>query len=467
MNDKLDTDKAGVSESIGATERVIDLFGGIRPMAAKLDMPVTTVQGWKKRGLIPQARHADILAAAARENIALAASELSETDPAGGRLDIAPREDVTTSPLSPVMAKRSNALGWTALTIALFTLIATSIGAAAAWLLYLEPLGGRVAALEARPAYDHAIDALNGRVDKLEARLAQAPNTALAASATAPDGESDRLSALERELSDIKAASAESAQLAKRLADLQIASGGRELLAQSIRDIQSSTAATQGEVERLSAQVATLGGRVDKADAALAERRQQGLRAEAVMLAVGELRAAMRGDAPFAKDVAAVRALAPGDQEMSALLDRIQPYADDGVPTQDDLHADFGRLAPNIVRAAVVGDGDRWWRQALYHIESVISVRRVGDSVQGDTPDAVVARAEEKLDEDDLKGAISALKSLTGHTADLAATWLHEAAHRVTIDETEADLTRLSIDRVANATPPASVEPQVQPQSQP
>lgn len=44
--------------------RVIEAFGGIRPMAAKLGIAATTVQGWKKRGAIPEARQADILRAA-------------------------------------------------------------------------------------------------------------------------------------------------------------------------------------------------------------------------------------------------------------------------------------------------------------------------------------------------------------------------------------------------------------------
>ena len=60
-------------------------------MATKLGAPVTTVQGWKKRGLIPQARHADILAAARREGIALDSSELAATDAVSGtRPDPAP-----------------------------------------------------------------------------------------------------------------------------------------------------------------------------------------------------------------------------------------------------------------------------------------------------------------------------------------------------------------------------------------
>lgn len=48
---------------------IIERFGGIRPMAAKIDTPVTTVQGWKKRDVIPGTRRAQILSAAAQNNI--------------------------------------------------------------------------------------------------------------------------------------------------------------------------------------------------------------------------------------------------------------------------------------------------------------------------------------------------------------------------------------------------------------
>jgi uroporphyrinogen-III synthase len=34
-------------------DAIIERFGGIRPMATKMGVPVTTVQGWKKRGVIP------------------------------------------------------------------------------------------------------------------------------------------------------------------------------------------------------------------------------------------------------------------------------------------------------------------------------------------------------------------------------------------------------------------------------
>ncbi|HEY0837571.1 MAG TPA: hypothetical protein VGE72_26895, partial [Azospirillum sp.] len=76
-----------------ATERIIERFGGIRPMAHKLDMPVTTVQGWKKRGAIPLSRHADLRAAAVKHGITLDEADLEAATPAEDRHGVAPAPD--------------------------------------------------------------------------------------------------------------------------------------------------------------------------------------------------------------------------------------------------------------------------------------------------------------------------------------------------------------------------------------
>ncbi len=68
------------SQPIHNASEIIERFGGIRPMAAKIDTPVTTVQGWKKRDVIPAARRDQILTAAQDNNIDL--SDISETSTA-------------------------------------------------------------------------------------------------------------------------------------------------------------------------------------------------------------------------------------------------------------------------------------------------------------------------------------------------------------------------------------------------
>lgn len=443
------------------TEQIIDRFGGIRPMAAKLDTPVTTVQGWKKRGAIPTARHGDILAAAAREGIALDPAELAQTDPGGPASRSEPRlaEAVIERPAESAAEGRRGA-GRAALVLSLVSLIVALAVGFAGWQMFVHPMRKHIAALESRIAALEPGSNLVRRLDVLESEIAQRPQQA--AAPVEGGAAADRVAALEQELAQMRTNAPDADQVAKRLSDLQIAAGGRELLAQSIRDIQSSTAATQGEVERLGDQLKAVGLRLDQVDSVLSQRRQQALRAEAVVLAVGQLRAALRASKPFAKEIASVHALTADDREIGAVLDQLQPLADSGVPTRDDLRTDFGRLAPEIVRSAVVGNGSSWWHQALYRLESVISIRRVGEGVPGDKTDAVVARAEAKLEEDDLDGAINTLHALSGLPGEVAAPWIRDVDQRLAVDRAETELTRLAIGRVAAGTAASERPPQEQ-----
>lgn len=62
--------KSGKKPIENAAE-IIEKFGGIRPMSSKTNVAVTTIQGWKKRGVIPGTRRAMIIDAANEHNIEL------------------------------------------------------------------------------------------------------------------------------------------------------------------------------------------------------------------------------------------------------------------------------------------------------------------------------------------------------------------------------------------------------------
>lgn len=64
-------------------ERIIEKFGGIRPMAAALATAPTTVQGWKDSGSIPDKHKPAVIAKAAELGIELALSEFFDL-PTGG-----------------------------------------------------------------------------------------------------------------------------------------------------------------------------------------------------------------------------------------------------------------------------------------------------------------------------------------------------------------------------------------------
>jgi hypothetical protein len=62
--------------------RIIDRFGGIRPMAAVIGRPVSTVQSWKVRGSIPDQIKPDILLHAKAKGIELDPADFFPTSDA-------------------------------------------------------------------------------------------------------------------------------------------------------------------------------------------------------------------------------------------------------------------------------------------------------------------------------------------------------------------------------------------------
>jgi hypothetical protein len=206
------SDVEGEADAAGPTGGIIDRFGGIRPMATKLAVPVTTVQGWKKRGIIPQVRHADILAAAVRENIAIDPADLAATDPtpAAAKPEIRPPADPILEPTvqpvapqpvlsEPVVVRKNGAVAYLALILALAVGVAGAGAGYAAWQYYLQPLQIRVAALEARPGGGNTDD-LARRVAKLESQAGQPAPSVSAEPAAANASDNDRLAALEKQL---------------------------------------------------------------------------------------------------------------------------------------------------------------------------------------------------------------------------------------------------------------------------
>lgn len=57
---------------------VFQKFGGIRPMAAKLNIPSSTVKSWHKKREIPEWRHANIMMVAEQHGIDLCRDELTK-----------------------------------------------------------------------------------------------------------------------------------------------------------------------------------------------------------------------------------------------------------------------------------------------------------------------------------------------------------------------------------------------------
>ena len=427
-----------------ASERLIQRFGGIRPMANKLEVPVTTVQGWKKRGVIPATRLADLRAAAQRHGIKLEEDELEAVSRAddrsgadrpadkamdrgtGGAVDRAMAAEPDSGPAE---LPGETGLPPFELSTPSHPLLSDD----------LAPLPPRFAAAQA------ALGAATGTRPVASTAAGLAIAAALVALVAAG------VSVLEPLWTPAAPGSVPSAAADRRLGELE---GRITRVAQD----QETHATTLGK------QLGTLDSRVaavEKAVPALERKlaaQGAGSPTIAILLAATQLRTALAGSGPFNNELAALRLTGYADPEVRPNLDLLTNRAAAGISSEAWLIGRFSSVvAPNILRAATLGDplgrvGDEMlgWFATL-----APPLYRLTGATQGNSPRAIADRAAAWMAAGDFARAVEQLGELSGPPAEVAAPWLAEARARVTADRLRLQLGQTVVTLAPGGVPPA------------
>ncbi len=351
-------------------QQVIARFGGIRPMASKLGVAVSTVQGWRERGAIPARHHARVLEAARTEGFDIGPADLGAADPAPApeptakpksqpkpksepksepkptstakpefgrppprpepspapppRPETAGRPETVARPESGVKAGAGRHLP-----AALFGALLVIAGAGGAllardyWMPLVDADYGR--------GDDGAVLALERRLAKIESATTVSPPGGLAAEAPTPLAES--LAALEDRVAALADSEVRVAALAERLDrlaaelpdDAALAGAGQRIedLAARVEDVAArpdpapEIAALTQQVADLAAarpdpapEIAALTQQVADLAAARSETETAANANSALSLSVLQLREALQGSGPFAAELGLLRDLA-------------------------------------------------------------------------------------------------------------------------------------------------------------
>lgn len=490
-----------------ATERVIALFGGVRPMAAKLEISASTIQGWKERDSIPETRHAEILTAAEKHDIALDPADLGgeKSEPPDGSESVALPEaddpepdppeppkftpDSVAPPIPPTPvpppppsapADRLSARNGRALMVAIVALIVGIAGLI--WAVVdgeieassdLSDISERVATLEARPAPQPVdLSGIEARLTALEDEVGSAADGSetqdlvdqiatlsdrVSALEQAPTGDqiqalSDRVSALEQSPTgdQIQSLTQQVQSLSETLSTLQATISG-------VQDTQATMRAALQALptgEMLNNTSSSIDQRLaafqTQIDQAIALARQNTGEGPALVLAVSQLREAVNSGVSYGSMLGSVDALAGGNDGLAQALGVLSDHATAGVPTFDMLAERFPEVA-DAIRAAARPAADGWFDSALNSVGSLVTVRRAPGENDGDDPDDITARAEARVAAGDWAGVEQALSSLTGAPADAAASWLGDLRARLAVNEALSSLQTGAVDALADA----------------
>jgi uroporphyrinogen-III synthase len=272
----------------------------------------------------------------------------------------------------------------------------------------------------ADPATAPALAELRRKVEALEGRPAAAPaptaETAPAAPASPPPPNAEQ----EREIAGLKL---DVATLRNALQTLDRTVSGQGDQAKVLADA----------VDKARSEAGARGVGEQKALAAA--------NASAVIGIAARLNAALESGLPFAGDLGLLAPLVQGNAKLGEVVIALQPYARDGVTSRSELAAAF----PTMAKAALADDvaDDSFGERLLAKLRNLVSLRRVGADVEGDTTEAKLARAEAALDAGDIGKAVELVKSLPPQTAKATAAWLaraeaHLAAKRA-VDQLAAE----------------------------
>lgn len=213
-------------------------------------------------------------------------------------------------------------------------------------------------------------------------------------------------------------------------------------------------AETVARLDALEARLAEMSRALEVATETLARGRSH---RDGLALALTQLRQRIADGRSYAAELQPFARFAAGDNEISSLVAKLRTQAEKGVPTLGDLRERLARDAPDILAAAaredMGGDAASWIERTLARLRGLVSVRRVGD-VAGDSAEAIVARAEDALENRDLARAIAEMDDLTGDAARQARHWLYRAKARLEVESVLAELDGLALSVLGDAAPP-------------
>jgi hypothetical protein len=290
------------------------------------------------------------------------------------------------------------------------------------------------------PSTTPDVAAVSARLALLEQQLAQHITTV--ASQPGAAGSAEAVTSLSGSLSN---QAQQLAAVTARLSTMEAAIGNVARLEELSREIKM--------LEAKSAQANSVLALSDRVTALETTARQAVVAHTsniALLLAVAQWRDAVAGGRPFALELETAKAVAARTASTPINDAGFADYAKRGLPPLPELQRRFGETAAAVVRADAMPDAaSSWVNRVMERLLTIVTIRRTDGEVAGDSVSAILARAERRVKEGNLAGAVEEMSALQGQAATAAAPWLGPAKARVAAEQSMSEATTRAVAALA------------------
>lgn len=233
------------------------------------------------------------------------------------------------------------------------------------------------------------LSTLNGRVSGLETAVAERPAEAAAAPAAPGEDFSDDIAALNARIEELAAAPTPAAD-----------TGALEALRAQVERLSQQLAENEGRINQTAADLATL----SETATASAQSDSGAVR---LPLIFSGLESAFASGRSFEPELAALQTAAPDAAIPQAIADK----AATGLPRPDNVARQLNAALPDMLAGRPVAADAGWQDATADWFRGVVAMRPAGD-VEGEGPDAIVARLEAAVERRDFVGANAEFSAL-------------------------------------------------------
>jgi hypothetical protein len=334
---------------------------------------------------------------------------------------------------------------------ALLALVIIGVGSSPFWARDLTPLLPWSGTTPAAPPEDYA--ALVARLEAIEKR-SPPPSPDIGAINSATSALARRVDQLETARNTdrqtdaaVAAAKTELQRLEERLIAFETKSDAR-----SANDAVRFEKLGQelAEIRNISTDLADRLPAIERRVGAIGSARTNG----ALLAALLRMREAVEAARPFASEYDAFIASAHDQPDIIAAAQPLAGLAQGGVANSATLSERLGKLSGRIAPATPTPTGSDIGTEAVSWLRSLVTIRRI-DAVVQTGQESAMNVAEAALARNDLPGAVSALKTVSGPKSEAIQSWLEIAQQRLAAEAALAHLQELLVARlgVSSETP--------------
>lgn len=470
------------TDGLKNVDQLINRFGGMRPMARKLDIAVSTIQGWKKRDHIPADRVDDVVSAAKANQISLDGYDVTANTANENNKEpqvLQKSASTATTPVVDAPSKISPPREYHNLDAGKIKgdAVKRSVLTTVSILAVLGGIGYVLFGQEAQDIVNVAKD--QKQIEKRFATIDQQYNSF---EHTVTQG----LNSLSDQVTDIAAAVGvernaggqivlnNNMSMSERVTGLEsrLRSAGEEIdLGQLMARFDTVTQSTQVSGENVQALndlrlvINSLQSRMGEFEANLQNAKDNNAQlakslenvtgrdmgAAAMLLAMTQMRSSLNREQPFAQDLVVLQELVGNeDPELTASIQRLAPYAENGVLTPEGLSSEFRGMAGDILSAALRGEDVSVQDKIMGRIGQILSVEKDGKPMMGIKEQGIVSKAQKALDKGDVAGALRELNKLEGDAAQTAAPFKAQAQGTLNAENVVSKMMQTLLQKLQN-----------------